>query len=767
MEPLGLLGALLGGYQQGRLTKQNREIKSAQLLRQQQENEALKKYRADSLDLQRARINQLEDPADKATRDLFLTSLKGIGDDVDNAFADLDKTKTTAEDYDLGAESIYGRFNDRYQQLRSQHSASPVLGKLGDFETISGFNVPNFVRAPKFDKSLIRRRSFDGSKFQKDASEFVKTQILEKGIRDPEVQAAYLDNWMEGQSRLHGKRVEDLWSISGIPKPNQVERGTTLGVRESGFIPTDKLDPNLPAFGTRTVNDQGNSVTYQHSLPKSIETLPNLQSYLRGNNGVGPQVANAQSPTPQGPGPTSNQMADEFIVDDLQRMFTTPMIASQFGLTDASNPDQFRKALQLYMNPRSYQDIQRMLDESINYGAGYPSGSGEIPVNYQFGNPGDFGTSTKGQGLQGLIQNAPLMANSRTLEPVPFERRTGIPLSLKDIAAEANIKRTMAATEGQGFTNQILEAKGRVAQANVFNEIRTSDLKTMLTGVKLALEPLKFGLLRERLDLDKWDDEIDNQIASGQLSLATVKAKLNDASTAARALLASAQKDLTSASMTLGSFLKDNILTSAVFKQNPALQAKIQNNSPLTPEDLAAIESDQGLRSNQNVKEALARYKKTQQTYNQAYAGVLSYANLASTFSNSRAFNMGVEPGEGSDNPLGGLSVDGTLGGGPAPGAGSAGGSSSSQSRPAAGGSAAGAGNNAGPAGGSPKPGAAAAPNISSNKPTNTAVIESARAKFAKKPTKPKGGSVEKPPVNNPVGGKSENKNPLAGLKMN
>jgi len=737
MQPIGILGALLGGYQQGRMLKQNREIKATQLARQIQEAADLKKYRADSLELQRKRMDQMEDPSDKARRDLFLTSLKGLGDDVDSAFDDLNKNKTDAEGYNAGAQAIYQRFNDRYQRLRAIHEATPALHKLGDFETVADFNVPNFIRAPKFDSTLIRRRPFDSEKFIKDTDNYIAKHITGAGIDDPAEQRALLDNWFNGQAQIHGKNVEDLWNISGNVKPNEIENGTTLGVSESGFIPTTQTDSSFPAFGVKTVNDNGNKVTYQHALPSNIATLPSLQNYLQSKNGIAPLVPNAQASTPQGVGPSPDQMADEFIVDDLHRMFTTPSISQKYGLTDPSNPEQFRKALSLYSNPDTYQALQLDLDRSVYYGN---NGQGYLP-SFPYGNPGDFGTSAKGQGLQGLIKNAPLMANAETLAPVPYQRRTAIPLSLKDRAAIANIRNVETRTKGQNFTNEILDAKAKVASATVYDQIRSADLKTLLSGMRLALEPLKFDLQQKRFDLDAWDKETDNIINQGRFGLAEFKAKVVDASTASRALLATAQKDLTSASMTLGSFIKNDLITSAVFSKNPDLQNKIQNNLPLTPEDLSKIESDTALSSSKNVKEAIARYKECQLKYKQAYAAVQSYASLASTFSNSSAFNTGVEHGRGTDNPLVGLGFE-SIGNGNT--------GQSNNTRPAIGGNTnqSQSGNVSGTSTTTTSENthsATSPPPPTSHKPTSTSVIESARKSFANKAAKPKNNTGGKP----------------------
>lgn len=739
MQPLGLLGALLGGYQQGRLSSQSRQLRAAQLLRQQQENAATAEYRKQSLEMQRRRLAAMEDPAEKSIRELFLNNLSDIGKDVDNSFEGLAKTALTPEDYRAGATSIYNRNRDRYAQLRAQHAASPHLQKLGDFDTISGYSVPDFIKSDKFDDTRYKLRRFDPRKFQADALSYLEKQVIGNGITDPFEQEAAMNTFMQSQAAMSGQNPEYLWSISGVPRPNQVERGFTVGTKTTGPVATNLTDPSLPAFGRRTQIEPGGTVTYQHGIPEQAKTLPDFQRYLQSRNGVAPQVPNAhaivsdellKSPI------NGQQMADEWIIDDLHQMFTLPELRQKYNLTDASDPMQFRRAMEIYMSQDGHQDVSLAIDRAYNYGAGT---TGLNPLNYQYADQSNFAQSPKGLGIQSLYQQAPLTATTTTLAPVPYERRSSIPLSLDAQQKMASIKRTEAAVQGQSFTNDILQAKANVARANQWNDIRQSDLKTLTMGMRLALEPLKYELAKQRFDLDAWDKQTDNDIQAGRFSLDQMKARLNEASGPIKALLNNAQRDLTSAGIMLNSAFNQNLLSSAVFKSNPSLASKIISKQPLTEEEIKLISTDVGLMSNKNVSDAVTRYTNAQATYKTAYAGVLSYANLASTFSKSNFYGTGrsYDPGE---DPLADLEPSGgTAGAGNAGGSGTASGGSTAGSGAtnSGGGTARPSKTTPAPSASTPKP-STPAPSVSSSKPTSSAAIADAQKRFKAKSAKPK-----------------------------
>lgn len=629
MEPLGYLGALLGGYQQGRQLKQNREAKAAQLLRQQQENEALKKYREDSLELQRRRIAATENPSDKAMRDLFLGSLKGIGDDVDSAFGDLDKLKSTPEDYEFGAQSIYNRYNDKYQQLRRQFEASPVLRQLGDFETISGFNVPDFVRSSTFDKTRMRKRAFDADGFTKRARQVMDSDISGRGISDPAVQEQIFNAFIESESQKSGLPPERLWSMIPFIRPNQKMTGFIPGVSTSPAIMTDQVDANLAPFDTKQDVLGNQTTTYSHSMPEEMTGLGKFAESMyarhQGNS----------------PAQISQRFADEMLIDDLGSMFKLPYYQQKYGLVNVNDPVQFKRAMQLYMSPDGATTLQKVQSASENFGI---NNQGQVSVSQQ--PAGDFGQSPYGQGLAGMIQKSPLMAQTSTTTQVPVEARTSIPISLEDQQRMASTDLLKARMRGVIASGELAESKAIVSKATLLDQIQAPHLRNMLSAMRLTLDPLRYQLQRAGFDLKVLDTNFDNAIASGRLTLDQKKFLVDDAGRATGKLLVSADNNLKTASFNLSGAFKDELLTSGIFDSDPALKQKVISGAALTAEEIDRVRSSAPLRQNVRVKRAMEQYDAALAERDIAYKAQQAFSSLGIAFSKIKPEASTGAPGQ-------------------------------------------------------------------------------------------------------------------------
>jgi len=648
MEPLGLLGALLGGYQQGRLNKQNRAIKSATLLRQQQENEALKQYRADSLALQKRRLDNEEEPHVKVTRDLFTGALKGLNDDFTKDVTGVQQRALTAADLETGMSGVYNKYNNMYKGLRAQHAASPTLAMLGDFDTIANPYVPDWVRTDTFDNTRFPRPYFNPKQFQLDMTKAVE-EMSAAGIDDPEEQFNFLNSRVMANAELFGLKPEELWKSVPYTKPNQIYTGQTTGIEVSDPVRTQTTDPTLGAFDTRTVTNPQGSTTYSHAMPENLQSLPAYQQFLNKQNGASPgfnlpssagiprNITNQQQ--------TSSQIADDLIVDDLHNMFRSPLFQQKYGLTDVTDPKQFKYALQLYANPNTLNELRQEYNQADRYGF-MSDGSRDPAYNDQ--RLGDFGQSPRGIGMSRMIEAQPLMAQSSKYTQIPFEGRTRLPISIEDRRDLVGLEKDRQDVMTAAANGTIAQVKARVAQATEPQQIADADASLMLKTMRIVLDPLKFGLQQQNFDLDKWfKEQTLNQ--GGQRLVLAAKDLIIKASGPARALLMSADNEVKSAGMNLTTLMQQNQLSSAIFTPDPGLKAKIENGTA-TPAEIEKLGTAIGPATSEAVKNGLARYKASLRQRASAYSGVEGFNSIAQSYAGLTPDAIGAVPGTGKEN---------------------------------------------------------------------------------------------------------------------
>lgn len=746
MQPLGLLGALLGGYQQGRLTKQNRDIRSAQLLRQQQENEALKKYRADSIELQKRRLDNEESPHVKATRDLFTGALKNLNNDFNAEMKVAQGQAKTADDLDAAMNDIYLKYNNMYKGLRAQHAASPTLQMIGDFNTISDPWVPDWVRSDTFDKSRYQRPYFNPTKFQEEMTKAVEEMTL-RGITDPDMQHQFLDSRVQANSKLFGMDPERLWQMVPYTKPGTLYTGKTIGVETSPAVRTNTVDPSIPAFQSRELPGSDNTTTtFTHSIPDQYKSLGDFAQ--SGQVGLG----NPNKPV------TSNSLANEMMVSDLHYMFTNPNLRDKFGLTDVTNPKEFQKAIQIYLSPAGQQALQYAYNSAQNFGIDKKTGAklpssgeyledGTFVPGYDEYSLGNFGQSDQSKAISNAYRYAPLMAQTSRLTEIPVTQKYAIPLSGKDIQRNEQVKLLQAKLPGVLSSNAILEAKAAVAGATVDEQIAKVHFGNLLSAMRLVLDPLKYQLAEKRYNLDKWDDEFDNAISKGQLTLATRKFLVNDASIATGKVLQSADANLKVQSINLSSALQADMLASGVFDTNPTLKAKIVAGDQLTAEELNQVKTQIGPASTNRVRLAMDAYDKALSDRAVAYSAMQTFSDLGMAFSKGKPDPVISVPGTFND-PLGGGSGGG-FGGGTG-GAASEGGTTA-PTEPTA------------PPGPSPRQALTAAnkkpepvakplPKVTSKVSTPTDALTAAQERFKNRGKGGKAGAAAKPPPVKPAG---------------
>jgi hypothetical protein len=649
MEPLGLLGALLGGYQQGRLTKQNRAIKSATLARQQQENEDLKKYRADSLELQRRRITNEEPPYIKAQRDAFLAALKGMPDDIQKEVDKVHSTAFTPSELEAGMANIHTKYNNAFKGLRSQYDQSPDIQKIGNFDSIANTWVPDYIRADSLDKTRFPRPRFDPDRFLKGAKDIVENRISQAGQEDPAVQEQILDDYINSQAAMTGMPSDKLWAMLPYTRPNQIYTGQTTGVSVSDPVRTQTVDPTLGAFDTRTANDPQGSTTYSHAMPENLQTLPAYQQFLNKQNGVSPgfnlpsNVGIPRSVTNQQP--TSSQIADDLIVDDLHNMFRSPLFQQKYGLTDVTDPKQFKYALQLYANPNTLNELNQEYNQADRYGI-MSDGSRDPAYNDQ--RLGDFGQSPRGIGMSRMIEAQPLMAQSSKFTQIPFEGRTRIPISTDDRRDLVGLEKDRQDVLTAAANGTIAQVKARVAQATLPQQIADADASLMLKTMRIVLDPLKFGLQQQNFNLDKWfKEQTLNQ--GGQRLVLAAKDLIIKASGPARALLMSADNETKNAGMLLSSLMQQNALSSAIFTVDPSLKSKVENGTA-TAAEIEKLSTAIGPATTEAVKNGLARYKASLRQRAAAYSGVEGFNSIAQSYAGLTPDAIGAVPGTGKEN---------------------------------------------------------------------------------------------------------------------
>lgn len=662
MQPLGLLGALLGGYQQGRLTKQNREIKSAQLLRQQQENEALKKYRADSLELQRKRIEGTENPITKAKRDHFYRVLDAVRPEINNRTGKIFKDSQTVDEINSGLEGIHREFTPRIQGLRGLYENAEDLQGIGSFEDLISAGVPDWLRSDKFDPSMAPRPDLDMATFDKQIKD-AYTGLSNQGVTDPAAQENIIGSVVTSHAARTGRNPEELWKyVSGI-RPNQAYTGYTTGVNVSDPVRTQATDPTLGAFDTRTANDSQGTTTYSHAMPDNLQTLPAFNSYLQKLNGASPgfnlpsNVGIPQSVLNQKP--TSNQIADDLIVDDLHNMFKSQSFRQKYGLTDVTDPKQFQRALQLYANPNTLNELKQEYNEADRYG--YMSDGQKDPA-YNDQRLGDFGQSPRGVGISRMIEAQPLMAQTSRFTKIPFEGRTQIPLNIDDQRDLVSLEKDREAVLKAAADGTIARVKARVAQATEPQQIAAADASLMLKTMRIVLDPLKFGLQQQNFDLDKWfKEQTLNQ--GGQRLVIASKDLIIKAAGPARALLMSADNETKSAGMNLTTLMQQNQMASAIFSLDPGLKDKIEN-ATATPDEIEKLGNTIGPATDQAVKNGLERYKASLRQRASAFTAVQGFNSIAQGFANLTPDPVGTVPGTGDRSIFDDFNTDAT----PAPG---------------------------------------------------------------------------------------------------
>ena len=656
MEPLGLLGALLGGYQQGRLTKQNRAIKSAQLLRQQEENEALKKYRADSLELQRKRIDGTENPITKAKRDHFYRVLDAIRPEINNRTGKIFKDSQTADEINSGLEGIHREFAPRIQGLRGLYQNAEDLQGIGSFDDLISAGVPDWLRSEKFNPGMAPRPDIDMATFDKQIKD-AYTGLSNQGVTDPAAQEDAIGAVVAAHAARTGRNPEELWKyVSGI-RPNQAYTGYTTGVSVSDPVRTQALDPTLGAFDTRTANDPQGTTTYSHAMPDNLQTLPAFQSYLQKQSGASPgfnlpsNVGIPQSVLSQKP--TSNQIADDLIVDDLHNMFRSPLFQQKYGLTDVTDPKQFQRALQLYANPNTLNELKQEYNQADRYGF---MSDGQRDPAYNDQRLGDFGQSPRGVGISRMIEAQPLMAQTSRFTKIPFEGRTRIPLDIDDQRDLVGLEKDRELVLKAAADGTIAQVKARVAQATEPQQIADADASLMLKTMRIVLDPLKFGLQQQNFDLDKWfKEQTLNQ--GGQRLVLAGQDLIIKAAGPARALLMSADNETKNAGMNLVALMGQNQLASAVFSPDPGIQARITAGTA-TPADIEKLGTAIGPATSQAVKNALERYKASLRQRASAFSAVQGFNSIAQSFANLTPDAIGAVPGTGGDNIFNDPSVD-------------------------------------------------------------------------------------------------------------
>ena len=617
MEPLGLLGALLGGYQQGRLNKQNRAIKSATLLRQQQENEALKQYRADSLALQKRRLDNEEEPHVKVTRDLFTGALKGLNDDFTKDVTGVQQRALTAADLETGMSGVYNKYNNMYKGLRAQHAASPTLAMLGDFDTIANPYVPDWVRTDTFDNTRFPRPYFNPKQFQLDMTKAVD-EMTGRGITDPDAQFNFLNSRVLANSELYNIDPQTLWKSVPYTQPGSPVQGKSLSVQTSPAVQTNVVDPSIPAFGSReALGGNNQTTTFSHSTPANFQSLPAFKA-------AGQQGVNLGQPT-------SDSLANEMMVDDLHYMFSNPRFRNQFGLTDVTNPEQFKRAIQIYMSPAGQRELQGAYNIADNFGVDPQTGK-RTPF-YDAREYGDFGQSIQGQKISDQFRQSPLMAQTSSLVETPITQKYAIPVSNEDRVRDAQINAMAARMPGIVASGELMQSKLEVSRATRADQIAAPALRNMLSAMRLTLEPAKYLLAKAGFDLKKYDIQFDNAMSTNRFNLDQKKFLVDDAGRATRSLLQSADANLKNASFGLSSAFKDDLLTSGIFESSPAIKAKIQNGLELTPEEIKTVRGSIPLSSSVRVKRAIENYDAALDDRDVAYKAQKAFSDLGIAFS--------------------------------------------------------------------------------------------------------------------------------------
>lgn len=653
MEPLGLLGALLGGYQQGRLSKQNRDIKSATLLRQQQENEALKKYRADSLELQKRRLDNEEEPHIKTTRDLFTGALKGLNDDFNKEVTGIQQRAATAADLESGMSGVYNKYNSMFKGLRAQHAASPTLAMLGDFDTLATPYVPDWVRSETFDKTRYPRPYFNPKQFQADMTKAVE-EMTGRGYQDPDSQFDFLNSRVLANAELFGMDPEQLWKSVPYTRPGTPMQGKTLSVQTSPSVQTNVVDPSIGPFETKNVSDGSNRTTsFSHSTPANLQSLPAFKA--AGQQGLDSVQAPVYRPnkdftefdTSGYKPPTSDALANEMMVEDLHYMFSNPNLRGKFGLTDVTDPEQFKRAIQIYMSPAGQRELQGAYNIADNFGANLQDGS-RMPF-YDARPYGNFGQSAQGQKIADQFRQAPLTSQTSTLVETPVTQRYAIPLTSQDRMRDSQIATMAARMPGIIASGELMQSKLEVQRATTLDQIAAPALRNMLSAMRLTLEPAKYLLAKAGFDLKRADTNFDNAIASGRLTLDEKKFIVDDAGRATRALLQSADANLKNASFNLSGAFQTQLLTSGIFDSEPSIKNKIQNGLELTPEEIKKVRNSIPLNSDIRVKRAIEAYDAALDERDVAYKAQKSFADLGIAFAKVKPGVSISAPGKFND----------------------------------------------------------------------------------------------------------------------
>ncbi len=614
MQPLGLLGALLGGYQQGRLTKQNREVKAAQLLRQQQENEALKKYREDSLELQRKRLAATEDPVTKARRDHFYKVIGAIRPDINSRTDKLFRSAQTVDELNSGLEGIHREFAPRIKGLRGIYDSSG-LQDIGSFDDLIYSEVPDWVRSEKFDPNLAPKPDLDMATFDKQIAN-AYTNLSNRGITDPALQEQEIAAVVNSHAARTGRSPESLWKyVSGI-RPNQPVQNTTYQAVTGPLTPTTMMDPSLGAFETKQDAAGQSTTEYSHAMPPGMTGLTAFKGLLKDRHGVG-----------QG---TSEQLADEMMIDDIVTMFKLPQIAQKYGLNNIEDPVQFKRALEMYFNPNILNEFRGAVNRSQNFGIG--ADGQQIPF-YSNDPYGDFSQSSFGKGLAGIIQQQPLNAQTTTYKPVTYNDVTRIPLDIQDRNALLQGDKIRQDVNNAVTSGELNASRLRVARATEWAKISEADLDLQLKALKVVLDPLKYKLAVANFNLDDWYKR--NQIGiSGKRASADWNRMLIDVGKPLGQLLTSADNEVKSSGMNLTTLLSQNMTASAVFQSNPALAQKISSGQELTAEDIKSIQGNQALMTNQAVRMATDRYSAALNERNAAKSAMTALKQQSMALSN-------------------------------------------------------------------------------------------------------------------------------------
>jgi hypothetical protein len=614
MQPLGLLGALLGGYQQGRLTKQNREVKAAQLLRQQQENEALKKYREDSLELQRRRLAATEDPVTKARRDHFYKVIGAIRPDINSRTDKLFRSAQTVDELNSGLEGIHREFAPRIKGLRGIYDSSG-LQDIGSFDDLIYSEVPDWVRSEKFDPNMAPKPDLDMATFDKQIAN-AYTNLSNRGITDPALQEQEIAAVVNSHAARTGRSPESLWKyVSGI-RPNQPVQNTTYQAVTGPLTPTTMMDPSLGAFETKQDAAGQSTTEYSHAMPPGMTGLTAFKGLLKDRHGVG-----------QG---TSEQLADEMMIDDIVTMFKLPQIAQKYGLNNIEDPVQFKRALEMYFNPNILNEFRGAVNRSQNFGIG--ADGQQIPF-YSNDPYGDFSQSSFGKGLAGIIQQQPLNAQTTTYKPITYNDVTRIPLDIQDRNALLQGDKIRQDVNNAVTSGELNASRLRVARATEWAKISEADLDLQLKALKVVLDPLKYKLAVANFNLDDWYKK--NQIGiSGKRASADWNRMLIDVGKPLGQLLTSADNEVKSSGMNLTTLLSQNTLASAVFQANPALAQKISSGQELTPEDIKSIQGNQALMTNQAVRLATERYTAALNERSAAKSAMLALKQQSMALSN-------------------------------------------------------------------------------------------------------------------------------------